>query len=135
MMQIWLLACTLKIWQVKTICPVGWSEEDGDGMEVREELKFVVGEGIGVNELNTEDVPTSVTTGEEKPEGVDACSVANRSLFGEDVGASSPHPSTKNSAIVIQISLFLTMIQLNGFKIEFLPCQNFCAETATMRTM
>jgi hypothetical protein len=55
MMQSWSLARTLKIWQVKTICPVGWSAEEGDGIDVGTEpgIAFVVGVAMGVNPLNT----------------------------------------------------------------------------------
>ena len=65
-MQIWFIAVTLKTWQVKTICPLGWSEEDGEGMMVGaepESVGFEVGEGTGVKELNTGVVTASVTSG------------------------------------------------------------------------
>jgi hypothetical protein len=74
---------------------------------------FDVGEGTGVKELKTGLAIDSVPAGEENPEGVDACSVANRSGVGEVVGLNSPHPRMKNSAAVIPMSLLLFMIELN----------------------
>ena len=74
---------------------------------------FGVGEGTGVNKLKTGLPTASVTAGDENPEGVDACSVANRSGVGDDAELISPHPRMKNSAAVSQISLLLFMIQLD----------------------
>ena len=33
----------MKTWQVKAICPLGWSEADGDGMDVCAEEEIDVG--------------------------------------------------------------------------------------------
>lgn len=56
----------------------------------------------------------------DAPEGVDACNVANRS--GVE-GAARPklHAIIKKSAAMIQNSLFLVVVQFDGFKVKFLP--------------
>lgn len=116
MMQTWFIAVTLKTWQVKTIRPAGWSEEDGEGMEVAAESgfsTFVVGEATGVNKLNAGVVTTSVTAGEANPDGVEACRVANRSELGAVVGLRTPQPRMKNSAAVIHNNLFFFLLQFN----------------------
>ncbi len=83
-------------------------------MDVSGVLGFDVGEGTGVIGLKTGVVPASVAaTGVEPPEGVDACSVANKSGVGEDPELKTPHPRMKNSVAVIQISLFLLVIQFD----------------------
>ena len=100
---------------------MGWSADEGEGIAVNDKPGFDVGEGTGVIELKMGVVPASVpATGVEPPEGVDACSVANRSGVGEEAELKTPQPSRKNSAAVIQISLFLLMIQFDCFKSKFL---------------
>lgn len=79
-------------------------------MEVCAELGIEVGEGTAVKPPKTGVVSDSVTAGEAYPEGVDACSVANRSGVGEDPGLNSPHPRIKKSPIDIHNSLVLFMI-------------------------
>jgi len=75
-------------------------------MEVGTELgaELLVGEGTGVNPLNTGVDTGSVAagTGEETPEGVEACSVANRSEVGAGAGPASPQPRMMNSVPAIQ---------------------------------
>lgn len=112
-MQIWSLARTLNIWQVKTIRPTGWSAEDGGGMELGTEpgTESVVGVATGVNPLNTGVDIACVATGVDAPKGVEACSVANRSEVGSAAGETSPQPRIKSNATVIQISLVLFIIQ------------------------
>ena len=56
---------------------------------------------------------TSVATGDENEDGVEACSVASRSGVGEEPGVKSPHPKRKISAVIIQESFVLFMIQFN----------------------
>ena len=51
-------------------------------------------------------------TGEENPEGVEACSVPSRSGVGLEAGLKSPQPSTKTS-VSIQKSLALINIRFN----------------------
>ncbi len=76
-------------------------------------LEFPVGEGMGVKPVKTGVTIDSVTTGDTYPEGVDACSVANRSGVGEKAGAESPHPSMNRSAPLNQNNLALVIIQLD----------------------
>jgi len=139
MMQIWFIAVTLKTWQVKTICPPGWSEEEGDGTEVAAESGLeglVVGDGMDVNALKTGAVGVvSPPTGEAYPDGVEACSVANRSEFGVAGAVNRPQPITKNKAAASHNILFFFRNQFDGFKIEFLTRQNFCAVTSAIRAM
>jgi hypothetical protein len=117
MIQIWFMAVTLKTWQVKTMWPPGWSEEEGGGTEVAAESGlegFVVGVATGVKALKTGAVlVASAATGEEYPDGVEACSVANRSESGAGVGANKPHPRIKSSAPVIHNSLVFFRFQLD----------------------
>jgi len=84
-------------------------------MDVSDELGLDVGEGTGVMGLKTGVVPASVSpaTRVEPPEGVEACSVANRSGVGEEAKLKTPQPRIKNSVPVIQISLFLLVIQFD----------------------
>jgi hypothetical protein len=81
-------------------------------MDVLAELgfEFEVGEGTGVKPPKTGVVNDSVTAGEAYPDGVDACSVANRSGVGEDPELKSPHPRIKKSPSDIHKSLVLFMI-------------------------
>lgn len=85
-------------------------------MDVLAELvfEFEVGEGTGVKPPKTGVVTDSVMAGEAYPDGVDACSVANRSGVGEDAGLKSPHPRIKKSPIDIHknVVLFMTPTQL-----------------------
>jgi len=104
-------------------------------MDVSDKPESVVGEGMGVNELKTGVAPAWVAMGEANPEGVDACSVDKRS--GESEGAGRPMLQARmnNNATVNQGSFVLIMIQLDRFKVEFLPSQNFCAVAAAIRAM
>ena len=72
-----------------------------------------MGEGTAVKELKMGPAAASVTAGDENPEGVDACSVANRSGVGEEARLKSPHPRMKRREIVIHNNLILFMIQLD----------------------
>ena len=139
MIQIWFMAVTLKTWQVKTICPAGWSEEEGEGTEVAAESGFeglVVGVATGVKALKTGAVfVASAATGDEYPPGVDACNVANRSESGAGVGANRPHPNIKSNAPVIHNSLVFFRIQFDRFKLEFLTRQYFCTVAAAIGTV
>jgi hypothetical protein len=55
---------------VKTICPLGWSEGDGDGTDVCPEEDIDV--GMAVEKLNAGVAIGCVGWGEEKLEGVEA---------------------------------------------------------------
>jgi hypothetical protein len=68
-------------------------------------FEFEVGEGTAVKPLKIGVAIDSVTAGETYPEGVDACSVANRSGASEVAGVNSPHPRTKKRPIDIHKSL------------------------------
>jgi hypothetical protein len=89
-------------------------------MDVTAESGLEVGVGTGVKMLNTGVATPSVNPGEEPPEGVDACSVANRSGVGEVDGVTRPHPSIRKRAAVIQRYLVFFIFEFDGFKIEFL---------------
>jgi hypothetical protein len=77
-------------------------------MEEIGESGLEVGGGTTVTESSTD----SVCIGED-PEGVDACSVANKS--GEEEGGVRPRLQArrKKSATKIQSSLFLVVVQFN----------------------
>ena len=114
------MACTLKTWQVKTIRPIGWSPDDGEGMEVVTVSGLEVGEGTGVKLLKLGVLIGSVWTGGCAPEGVEACRVANRSSVGDADGARKLHPRMKSSAAGTHSDLLFFMFQLDRFKVEFL---------------
>ena len=118
-MQTWFDACTLYTWQVKTIRPVGWSPAEGEEMDVVTDSGLDVGEGIGVKKLKLGVAPISVA-GEENPEGVEACSVANRSGVGAAEGVNNPHPRRKKRAAVSHSNLFFFVFQFDRFNVEFL---------------
>ena len=124
MIQIWFMAVTLKTWHVNTMCPWGWSEEEGCGTEVAADSGLEglsVGVAIGVKLVKTGDVGVaSDVTGETYPSGVDACSVANRSESGVAGAANRLHPRTKTSAAASHSNLIFFRFQLDQFKFKFL---------------
>jgi hypothetical protein len=61
-----------------------------------------------------------VAAGDENEEGVEACSVANKSGVGEEAELRKLHPRMKNRVIIVQTSLALCRLQLDRFKIELL---------------
>ena len=72
-----------------------------------------VGDGTGVNALNTGLDTACVTMGESPPSGVEACIVANRSGVGCAAGLTSPHPRMNSSAPDIHTSLVLVIFQFD----------------------
>jgi hypothetical protein len=54
-----------------------------------------------------------VDAGDESEEGVEACSVANRSGVGEEAELRKLHPRMKVSVMIVQNSLALCMFQLD----------------------
>ena len=56
--------------------------------------------GMSVGKLKSGVAIGSPGTGEENPEGVEACSVPSRSGVGFEAGLKSPHPSAKTSASI-----------------------------------
>lgn len=90
------------------MCPVGWSDEEGEGMEVCCDEE----PGVAVEKLKMGVAICSVITGDENEEGVEAWSVANRSGVGEE--AIGPlHPTRKMKKDSVRESLILFMIQLD----------------------
>ena len=87
------------------------SEGEGKGIDVCPAGEPEMGLGKGRSETGVAIV--SVTAGEENEEGVEACIVASRSGVGEEAGAKSPHPKRKISAVIIQKSFILFIIQFN----------------------
>jgi hypothetical protein len=69
--------------------------------------------GLGEGKPKTGVAMDSVTTGDVDEEGVEACSVANRSGVGEETGVKIPHPRMKISAVVIHKSFVLFIIQVD----------------------
>ena len=59
-----------------------------------------------------------VAAGDETEDGVEACSVANKSGVGEAAALRKLHPRMKISVIIVQSSLALYMPKLDRFKIE-----------------
>jgi len=75
--------------------------------------------GFGDRKLETGVARDSVAAGDKSEEGVEACSVANRSGVLEEAGEKIPHPRIKMSAVIIHKSFALFIIPINGLKIEF----------------
>ena len=71
MMQICSELWSLKTWQVKTMCPLGWSDEEGDGMDVCP-LEDEMDVGMAVEKLNAGVVIGCVASGASTNEGVEA---------------------------------------------------------------
>jgi len=65
-------------------------------------------------------------------EGVEACSVANRSGVGLE--ARILHPPVSVQMSNVKMNFVLCMFGLDGFKVTLLACQNFRAKAATIRT-
>lgn len=73
--------------------------------------------GMSVGELKSGVASGSPGTGEENPEGVEACSVPSRSGVGFEAGLKSPQPIIKTS-VNIQKSLVLINIRFERSKIK-----------------
>ncbi len=92
------------------MCPVRWSDEEGTGTEV----------AFGEGELNAGVANGCVSAGDEDEEGVEACSVANRSGVGEG-RRGRLHAKIKRRTKIVKRNLRLLIIQLDGLQIKFLP--------------
>ena len=80
---------------------------------------------VGDAKLKAGVAKSCVTAGGVNPEGVDACSVANKS--GVDVDPPGMlHPASRMIRIVIRDFLF------NRFKIKLLAAQNLCSEASAI---
>jgi hypothetical protein len=113
----------LNIWHVNTICPWGWSALDGEGTEVPE---AEVGPGVAEGKLKLV-VATGGWVGCGVTfEGVEACSVANRSTGSVETGRLHPAIKAKISKIP---RILLWMVGRDGFKVALLTGQDFSAET------
>ena len=110
MIQIWSAASALKTWQVKTIRPVGWSDEEGEGMGVCAESGKAV--GIGVEKLKSGDAIGSTGAGDENEEGVNACSVANKSGVGVAADGKR-HPVINRMRMTVQTNFVLFITRLD----------------------
>ena len=69
--------------------------------------------GFGEGKLKTGVVIASVTAGDENEEGVEACSVANKSGVDGDDGVNIPHPRMKIRAVIIHTNFVLFIFQFN----------------------
>lgn len=68
--------------------------------------------GLGAGELKTGVAKDSVPAGDEEEDGVEACSVANRS--GDEAGALGRlHPTIQAKKEIVKKSLKLFIIQFN----------------------
>jgi hypothetical protein len=88
--------------------------------------------GTAVEKLNAGVAIGCVASGASTNEGVEACSVANRSGVGVEAGRL--HPAVKAHISNVKINFVLWMFSFNGFKVALLACQNFCAEAPTIWT-
>ena len=109
----------MKTWQVKTICPVSWSDADGGEINVCPDDVGEAGER-GAGKLKSGVVISWVVAGDESEEGVEACSVANKSSVGLEAELRKLHPRMKVTVRIIHSGLALFMFQLDQFKIELL---------------
>ncbi len=113
---------------MKAICPLGWSEVEGDGTDVCAEAD--AGVDVTVEKLKIGVANGCVAWGEVMIEGVEACSVANRSGVGAEADMLQPAVNAQMSNVKMNLVLF--MFRLNGFKGTFLACQNLCANAAAI---
>jgi hypothetical protein len=67
----------------------------------------------GVEKLKSGVVINWVATGDESEEGVEACSVANRSGVGAEAELRKLHPRMKAIVMIVHSSLALLMFQLD----------------------
>src|SRR5215216_5492342 len=110
--------------------PCSWSAPDGHGMEsCGEQGEVEAAVGLGTEGKLKSGVSTGwVTWGAGPPEGVEACSVANRSTGCVATGRLQPAVSIEISK-VSRIFLFRFMFGLDGFQVTLFAGQDFCAET------
>ena len=69
--------------------------------------------GMGLEKLKSGVVTNWVVAGDEKEDGVEACSVANRPGVGVEAELKKLHPRMKISVMIVHSSLALFMIQLD----------------------
>ena len=100
-------------------------------MEVCAEADMDV--GVTVEKLNAGVAFGCVVWGEVRMEGVEACSVANRSGVGVEA-AGMLHPAVSVQMSNVKMNFVLFMFGLDGFKVTLLACQNFRAKAPAMRT-
>lgn len=94
------------------MCPAGWSDEEGEGTDVcAEDVDKAV--GTGVEKLKSGVAISWVAAGDKNEEGVEACSVANRSGVGVEAEPRRLHPRMKISVIIDQRSLALFVVQFD----------------------
>ena len=101
------------------MCPVSWSDDEGNGIDDCPDDVAEAGE-TGVEKLKSGVAPGWVAAGDENEDGVEACSVANRSGVGEEAELRKLHPRIKVTVMIVHNSLPLFMFQLDRFKIELL---------------
>lgn len=106
----------LKTWQVKTICPVSPSAGEGAGTGVLSAEEEV---GFGAGRSKAGVAPGWVPAGDEDEEGVEACSVANRSGVGE-TAMGLLQARMKKIIEIAKKSLRLS-IQFNRLQMKFFP--------------
>ena len=92
------------------------SDAEGRGTDVCPDGAPKVGFGDGRSKIGL--AIDSVTEGDEKEEGVDACSVASRSGAGADERVKKLHPIRTISVISIPKIFVLLIIQFNRLKVE-----------------
>lgn len=96
------------------MCPLGWSDADGDGIEVCAEEEMEV--GVTVARLKAGVKIGCVAWGEVRMEGVEACSVANRSGVGLE--ARILHPTVSVQMSNVKMDFVLGMFGLDRLKIK-----------------
>jgi len=86
--------------------------------------------GVIVEKLKAGVAIGCVAWGEVMIEGVEACSVANRSGVALETDMLQLVVNTKVSNVKMNLVLF--MFRLNGFKVALLAGQNFCADASAI---
>ena len=92
------------------ICPVSWSEAEGKGMDDPPDENGEVRFAVGTSKAGV--ISESVAAGEEMPEGVEACKVANRSGSAEEA-IGRLHPNSKRTREIVGNTLSLRVVQFN----------------------
>lgn len=98
------------------MCPVSPSADDGD---VAAPDGSTVDVAVVVSSSNIGGWGVEINSGVEPVSGVDACIVANRSIFGVEA-AVMLHPEIKSIARTVDANPILFVVRLNMFNMEFL---------------
>jgi len=100
------------------MCPVSPSADDGD-VAAPDGSAVDVDVAVVVSSSNIGGWRVAINSGVEPVSGVEACIVANRSIFGVEA-AVMLHPEIKSRVRTVDANPILFVVRLNMFNMEFL---------------